>query len=64
MNWNFLVKRHNFSRLKNFGPHPQAARQGKYCLLMRQNQNKLVLNISADIFKIIPNLPKWEQERE
>ena len=37
MNWNFLLKRYNFLQLQNFVyTPPQAATQGKFCLLMRQ----------------------------
>ena len=32
----FPVKKYNFSRLQNFVPHPQAATQGKCCLLICQ----------------------------
>ena len=37
INWNSLLKRYNFLQLQNFvyAP-PQAATQGKCCLLMRQ----------------------------
>ena len=42
-------------------PHPQAATQGKCCLLMRQKS----LDTDSQQFNliIICNLPKWAQER-
>ena len=42
MNQNFLLKRDNFLQLQNFvHTPPQAATQGKSCLLMRQPDNYL-----------------------
>ena len=40
-------------------PHPQAATQGKCCLLMLQK----FLTLQPDIFKIICILSNWAQER-
>ena len=56
MNWNFLVKRCNFSWLQNFVT-------GK----MFANASKIITNwfwtLQPDIFKIISNLLKWLQKR-
>ena len=62
MNWNFLVKRHNYSWLQNFLPHPPGCYTGK---MLFANASKTITNwfltLQPDIFKIICNLPNWHR---
>ena len=62
MNWNFLLKRYNFSWLQNFVSAP-GCYVGK---MLFANTSKIIRNwfltLQPDIFKIICNLPKWAKE--
>ena len=61
-NWNFLLKRYNFSRLQNLYPIP-GCYTGK---MLFANASKIIRNwfltLQPDIFKIICNIPKWHQK--
>ena len=56
MNWNFLLKRYNYTWLQNFVP-----------LRMLFAKTSIIRNwflaLQPNAFKIICNLPKWVQER-
>ena len=56
MNWNFLLKRYNYTWLQNFVP-----------LRMLFPKTSIIRNwfltLQPNVFKTICNLPKWVQER-
>ena len=56
MNWNFLLKRYNYTWFQNFVP-----------LRMLFAKTSIIRNwflaLQPNAFKIICNLPKWVQER-
>ena len=56
MNWNFLLKRYNYTWLQNF-----------VTLRMLFAKTSIIRNwfltLQPNVFKTICNLPKWVQER-